>query len=325
MVWQVIEEGNESLTDGNRLTQTYVITETDNLALARARLIQELPKVRQEQNFGFLRISRIKSIDRMANADNWRASVLYGVIPVLDEGEFHFTRGTRAGRETITRALGIFDAVAIGSDDDPTRATSPIWDLSIGVDSQGNAQGVDVPVTTPFFTIRTSIEADLFTDEFARSLDIVSGRVCNNAEFFGYEPYEVKFLTYHFDETQIIKGVTTPADRNLATLSYDFEVSLNQLYDPDQPDEFPGVVIDGLRRPISKPGWAYLDTRRETITLESTPPPEGSGFDSDTDTAGGKAGHVATKWKTSRVTMARAMWTNVAPFDFDEFGIGSSR
>lgn len=300
MVWRVEEiHGREmEITGTPQLRTFWDITETREEMLALERLFSKTPDVLTTG----IRPPLIRSSVKVKEAghDRWEAEMIYGVNPAPEAGQVIVSGSTSNGRATVTRALDCFDAVSI-------TGTYPTQSLAIGVDSDGNTQGVEIDVPSPGFSIEVWIELAAFTYSYRRRVETVSGLVYNSKKFFGYEAGEVKFKRLDYSGQ---KELNATAKKELMRLKFDFEVSANQLYDAANPTKFPGVEIPGMTRPLSKRGWDYLDVRTATFVVESeTPDPEPPGF-------------VPTKWKVRLPVMARAMQI-LTPLDFATFGIGT--
>ena len=315
--WDVLEETGRrlSIDSSPKLETTWRITHTEDEVLALSRLIARTPDVLNDTSGPFLLRSGIPDLHEIG-PDLWEARVIYGVTPFPQDGEFIISGGTTNGRQTMTQAFDIYDAVAIDK-------SSPVWDLSIGVDAQGNAQGVEVPMPSPHFSIEVWIELEAFSYSYQHFLEVNSGRVFNSDTFFGRDPWTTRFV----DCTYSGRKEFNPDGDELMRLKFNFEVGENFLYDPDaeaehdanfpsEPPLLTGIRLPGMTRPLSKRAWDHLDVREETIVLESEPPPEDKGRVEDT------TNHVPTKWKVRRPVMARSMVV-LRELDFALFGIGT--
>lgn len=192
------------------------------------------------------------ALDRMTNTNSvedgdWHAVVTYGRADVPKELEAKFSASTKGGRVKINRALSTFDSIGID-------AAHPAADTggAIGVDTDGNVNGVEVPAPQPTFSFEMHIDFSLITDSYWYSLEQATGRV-NSRPFFGRKAHEVRFDGADFDGTVKVDSNET----QLGRLRWDFSVSRSALYVTG--NAATGVTVQGLQRPISKRGWDYLD------------------------------------------------------------------
>jgi hypothetical protein len=193
-------------------------------------------------------------IDRMtttdfADAGDFHCVVTYGMNEVPEEDEVRFSASTKGGREKVTQAIATTDSIGVD-------ATHPASDTggAIGLDEQGNVNGVEIIVPKPVFSLEMHVDFSLITDAYWTALELATGRV-NSSDFRGRKAHEVLFQGADFDGAIRVDS----NEVQLGRLRFDFAVSREVVYDPAVAGS--GLVVEGLERGITKRGWDYLDIR----------------------------------------------------------------
>jgi hypothetical protein len=238
--------------------------------------------------YGMLRtgieLNRLDTLDNDDEIGDWEVRVVYGLEDIPVENEVRFSASTKGGREKVTQCISTFDSIGVD-------ASNPAADTggAIGLDSDGNVNGVEIIVPKPRFSLEMHVDFSLITDAYWYKLELATGRV-NSKRFKGRQPHEVVFEGTDFDGTRRVDSEET----SLGRLRFDFAVSRESIYDAAIPGS--GVVIEGLERGISKRGWDYLDIQY------------------------GEVIDAASQTKVQRPVMA---WSRqvMDEYDFNKFGI----
>jgi len=222
------------------------IYEASDSADARTVALSNTPNVYHGMLRTAIDLSRKGTIDSAEQGD-FEAVVSYGLEDIPEENEVRFSASTKGGREKVTQALSTFDSIGIDS-------SHPAADTggAIGVDSDGNVNGVEIIVPKPRFSLEMHVDFSLITDAYWYKLELATGRV-NSKAFRGRKAHEVVFEGAEFDGAIRVDS----AETQLGRLRFDFAVSREAIYDPATSTG--GVEIEGLERNISKRGWDYLD------------------------------------------------------------------
>lgn len=223
----------------------YVYEATDS-ADARAVALANTPNVYHGMLRAALNLSRKGTLDGAEQGD-FEATVSYGLDDIPVENEVRFSASTKGGREKVTQSLSTYDSIGVD-------ATHPAADTggAIGVDGDGNVNGVEVVVPKPRFSLEMHVDFSLITDAYWYKLELATGCV-NQKKFKGRLAHEVMFEGADFDGAIRVDS----AETQLGRLRFDFAVSRSKIYDPAIAGS--GVVVEGLERGISKRGWDYLD------------------------------------------------------------------
>lgn len=213
-------------------------------ANAKADLLSTLPPLEDD-----LLLSAVSLEEFTSNS--WKCRATYGINPIPEEGEIRYSASTKGGRETITQAIATFDAVG------RTGFTVPDTFGAIGVDDNGNVNGVEITVPKPFFSLEIHVELDAVTDNYWKNIEAATGMV-NSVAYRKRLPHDVMFLGAEIEARTTASKASDP----LARLRYDFAVSTSKLRDPNATDpNTTGIMIEGLDRSISKRGWDHLEIR----------------------------------------------------------------
>ncbi|MHC4877752.1 MAG: hypothetical protein ACYTGL_14750 [Planctomycetota bacterium] len=303
--WTVKEQYGRrmQIQNSTRIETIWHVTNTEFELEVIERLISETPDVLEETVAGDLLRSGIPEVTEIGH-ELWEAKVIYGVTPFPKEGEWIVSGGVKPARETRRRALSVRDAIAVAG-------ASPSWDTAIGVDAQGNVQGVELATSQPFFSIETWVGAEAFSYKYQHQVETWCRQgVVNKKKFFGRAPYTTKLQSFSYNG-RIESG---PEGEALVRLRWDFEVGENLIYDPDTATG--GLVIPGMDHPLTLMAWDVLDVRESTVAVTSTPRPE------DAAPAKPDEEYIPTEWLIKQPVAARACVV-MHELDFKKLGIGT--
>lgn len=178
---------------------------------------------------------------------DWYVNVFYGLNEIPKEGVVRFSASSKGGREKITQGLVVFDEIGI----DPSHP-APDTGLSIGVDGDGNINGVEIPAPKPTFSLEIHTNYATLDNTYWAMLEDATGMV-NKSAFYGRPKHTVRFLGFDFDGEIRLDDKADQVGR----LRFDFEREKSYIHTTGNPNT--GITVPGLERPVSKRGMDYFE------------------------------------------------------------------
>ncbi len=248
----IVEPGQrieQQFGDTPTITEDWYVFGTDDRILARQALIAGSPDVSIE---GLLRTS-VRIVD--FTDDCWLCEIVYGIKRMPKEGEVRIMVDGEGGREKIYQALAVVDAVGIAG------RVIPDTMGVIGYESDGTINGVEIEVSGATILMEFHVSRDVISNAYLAKIARMSKKV-NLKKFKGYDPGELRFKKYTFEDTIKLDEEANP----LSKLTLEFVVEENVT----------ALQIGGLP-PINKRGHDYLWVYSEEMSADPMPVPGGGG------------------------------------------------
>ncbi len=242
----IVEQGQrleQNFGDTPTVTEEWFVFGTTDRIVARQELIAQTPDTSVE---GLLRTS-IRIVD--FTDDCWSCEIVYGIKRMPKEGELRIMVDGEGGREKIYVPLAVVSAVGIAGRVIPD--TSGV----IGYESDGTINGVEIEVSGATILMEFHVQRGVISDSYLAKIAKMSKKV-NSKKFKGYDPGELRFKKYTFEDTIKLDEEGTA----LSKLTLEFVVEENVT----------GIQIGNLP-PIDKRGHDYLWVYSEEMSADPMP------------------------------------------------------
>lgn len=248
----IVEKGQrveQTFGDSPSITEEWFVFGTRDRIAARQELIANSPDVSTE---GLLRTAvRINDF----TDGSWSAEIVYGVKRMPKEGEVRIMIDGEGGREKIYQALDVVAAVGLAG------RVIPDTKGVIGYESDGTINGVEIEVSGATILLEFHVQRDVISDAYLAKIAKMSKKV-NSKKFKGYDPGELRFKKYTFEDTIKLDQEGTA----LSKLTLEFVLEENVT----------GIQIGDLP-PIDKRGHDYLWVYSEEMSADPMPGSGGGG------------------------------------------------
>lgn len=242
----IVEPGQrieQNFGDTPTITEDWYVFGTTDRIIARQELIANTPDVSTE---GLLRTS-VRLVD--FTDDCWLCEIVYGIKRMAKEGELRIMVDGEGGREKIYQALAVVSAVGISG------RVIPDTKGVIGYESDGTINGVEIEVSGATILMEFHVQRGVISDAYLAKIAKMSKKV-NSKKFKGYDPGELRFKKYTFEDTIKLDEEGTA----LSKLTLEFVAEENVT----------GIQIGDLP-PIDKRGHDYLWVYSEEMSADPMP------------------------------------------------------
>jgi hypothetical protein len=237
--------GEQTITAKNKTAlYRYIVRGSDDATAIVSHLKANLPTTRTIDG-GTYGIIEIRATPEEGHT-HWLADVTYGSV-TFGGSTVPPTSGTEESFDTTGGTTRIYQSITTVNVES-TLAAVPLFAGAIGLDSEGNAEGVDIVTPRYTFELRKTFAAATVNSAFKKNIATLTGKV-NDATFKGFDAGEVLFMG--------ARGTQNPTD-GVWDIAFSFAVSPNQT----------GVTVGSIPT-FDKKGWDYL-------WVQYAPTPDGS-------------------------------------------------